>query len=52
MEIPLQEVASKLTLELFDICLTVEHDDDDSEDHSLIELAGEVLGVSLGTDIK
>lgn len=46
MEIPLQEVVSRLTL------LTVEHDDDDSEDHSLIELAGEVLGVSLGTDIR
>lgn len=34
------------------ICLAIEIEDDDSEDQSLIELAGEILEESFVTDIK
>lgn len=51
MEASLQ-VLSRLALELLDLCLTVELDEYDSEDHSLIELAGEVLGATLDEEIN
>lgn len=41
----IQELVSKLILDLFDLSLMIEQDDDDAEadDHSLIELAGDML---------
>lgn len=39
----LQEVASNLVLDLLDLWLIVQEDDDETEDHSLIELAGDML---------
>lgn len=41
-----------LLLALLDLCLVVLVDDEDSEDQSLIELAGEMLEESWETDIK
>jgi hypothetical protein len=43
---------SKLDLELLDILLRVEIGDNDADDHSLIELAGDMLEESLATDFK
>lgn len=48
----LLEVLSILDLELLHTSLAIENDEDDSEDQSLIELAGEILEESLLEDIK
>lgn len=49
----LLELLWKIVLELLDLTLVIEVDgDDDSEDRSLIELAGEILEENLVTDTK
>lgn len=48
---PLQ-LLSTLDLELLQVCLGIEVENDDSEDKSLTELAGEILEESLVADIE
>jgi hypothetical protein len=48
----LLELLWKVVLELLDLNLVIEVDDDDSEDQSLIEFAGETLEENLVTETK
>lgn len=47
----LQELVSRLILKLLDLWFMAAEDDDDAEDHSLIELAGDMLELIL-VDIR
>lgn len=47
-----EEPRLRLSLEPLDLCSIVEVEDDESDDHSLIELEGDMLEESLVADMK